>query len=176
MTTTSRVDGRFSDPGATGDTWVEVTERLAAAQIAWIGTVRTDGRPHLTPLVTVWFDGALHFCTGADEQKRRNLAHDARMLVLVGTGSASWDDGADVVVEGRAERVTDPATLDRLAEAWRGRWDGRWRFEVEDGAFTDGHGPALVHRVAPDKVLSFGRGETFHQTRHEPPAPEGGTR
>ncbi len=27
-------------------------------------TVRPDGRPHVTPLLAVWADDALHFCTG----------------------------------------------------------------------------------------------------------------
>jgi hypothetical protein len=34
--------------------------------------VRADGRPHVTPLISVLVDGALHFCTGATEQKAKN--------------------------------------------------------------------------------------------------------
>ena len=28
----------------------------------------------MTPLIGVYADGALHFCTGAEEQKARNIA------------------------------------------------------------------------------------------------------
>ena len=35
--------------------------------------VRRDGRPHVTPLPAMWLDGALHLCTGAHEEKARNL-------------------------------------------------------------------------------------------------------
>jgi hypothetical protein len=30
------------------------------------------------------------------------------------------------MVEGRARRVTDRATLERLVEAWATKWDGFW--------------------------------------------------
>lgn len=33
----------------------------------------SDGRPHVTPLLGVWQDGAVHFRTGLGEQKVRNL-------------------------------------------------------------------------------------------------------
>src|SRR5690606_41367022 len=68
--------------------------------------------------------------------------------------------------EGRAERTTDEATLARLADAWRATWDGRWDFEVRNGAFhhPDG-GEAHVWSVTPTKVLAFGKG-TFSHTTH----------
>ena len=44
---------------------------IEAAPLWWITTVRPDGRPHVTPLLAVWHEGALHFCTGSEEQKAR---------------------------------------------------------------------------------------------------------
>jgi nitroimidazol reductase NimA-like FMN-containing flavoprotein (pyridoxamine 5'-phosphate oxidase superfamily) len=63
------VDPRFSDPDAVATEWSEARRVLEAAELFWISTVRADGRPHVNPLVAVWLDGALHFCTGAEEQK-----------------------------------------------------------------------------------------------------------
>ena len=162
---TTTLDPRFSEPGASPTSWERAREVLEDAQLFWVTTVRPDGRPHATPLVAVWLDGALYFGTGADEQKGHNLA--ANPHVLLSTGPQRWDGGLDVVVEGEAERVTDDALLRRLAEAWRGKWDGRWHYEVADGAFRHegGEGTALVFRVAPTKVLAFGTG-TFTHTRH----------
>jgi general stress protein 26 len=137
---------------------------LEDAQIFWITTVRSDGRPHVTPLVAVWLDDALHFCTGADEQKGINLRTNANVVLT--TGCNRWEDGTDVVVEGEAARVTDDRTLQRLADAWATKWDGQWRFEVRDGAFHhDDGGTALVFAVRPTKVLAFEKG-TFSHTRH----------
>lgn len=65
----TKLDLRFSDPGAQAASWDETRQALEDAQLSWTCTVRADGRPHLTPLVAVWLDGALYFSTGEDEQK-----------------------------------------------------------------------------------------------------------
>ena len=125
--------------------------------------MRADGRPHVSPLVAVWLDSALHFCTGAAEQKAVNLR--ANPHVVITTGCNQWDRGLDVVVEGDAVRVTDDAELARLADAWRTKWDGQWQFDAHDGSFHHDGGEALVFAVTPAKVLAFGKG-TFSHTRH----------
>jgi general stress protein 26 len=153
----------FSSPGATARPWAEVAEVLDRAGIFWLSTVRRDGRPHVTPLPAVWHDGALHFCTGDQEQKTRNLAAEPRCVLT--TGTPELRSGLDVVVEGTAVRVTDPGRLKRLAELWRDRHD--WPFEVGADGFSDGAGrTGLVFGVTPDKVLAFGKGEPFSQTRY----------
>ena len=157
------LDPRFSDPDSRATAWDDAVEVLEAADLFWITTVRADGRPHVTPLVAVWLDDAIHFCTGADEQKAVNLR--ANPHVALTTGCSDWERGLDVVVEGDALRVTDDATLRRLAGAWRTKWDGQWQFEVRDGSFHHEGGSALVFSVAPTKVLAFGKG-TFTHTRH----------
>lgn len=165
MQPVSELDERFSEPAATATPWVEVRQALDSAETSWVTTVRSDGRPHVTPLVTVWLDDALYFCTGPTEQKAVNLR--ANQNVVLTTGCNTWNEGLDVVVEGTAERVTDPEKLARLAQAWATKWDGRWHFEVGDGAFRHegGTGDAFVFEVAPAKVLSFAK-ETFAATRH----------
>ena len=50
----------FSAPGATPTPWEDVVRVLVSAELFWISTVRTDGRPHVTPLPAVWRDGAFH--------------------------------------------------------------------------------------------------------------------
>lgn len=160
------LDTRFSEPDARPTSWQATQEVLENTQLAWLTTVRADGRPHVTPVVAVWLDGALHVTTGPEEQKAVNLA--ANPHVVVTTGRDSWDEGLDVMVEGVARRVTDQESLVRLAATWRTKWDGTWQYEVGDGVFrNDIGGPALVFAVEPDKVLAFGKG-TYSQTRHVP--------
>src|SRR5262245_801242 len=177
----TKLDERFSNPDARPTTWPAARAVLESAEISWISTVRADGRPHVTPLVAVWLDGALHFSTGPTEQKAVNLA--ANPHVVLTTGCNAWDDGIDVMVEGEARRVTDRPTLERLAAAWRTKWDGSWEFEASDEGFGQmPGGVAFVYAVEPSKVLAFGRqrpsgpaGETvlsdvvFTHTRHVPP-------
>jgi len=158
------LDQRFSNPDATAAGWDETRRVLEEAQLSWICTVRADGRPHLTPLVAVWLDGALYFCTGAGEQKAVNLRGNPHVLLL--TGCHRWDEGLDVVAEGDAIRVTDDALLTRLARAWAQKWDGQWQYQVRDGRFEHpGDGSALVFEVRPAKVLAFAKGR-FGQTRY----------
>jgi nitroimidazol reductase NimA-like FMN-containing flavoprotein (pyridoxamine 5'-phosphate oxidase superfamily) len=162
-TPVTQIDPRFSDPDAAVTEWSETLRVIESAELFWICTVRADGRPHMTPLVAVWLDDALHFCTGAAEQKNVNLG--ANPHVILTTGCNSWDEGLDVVVEGDAVRVTDSARLRRLADTWTAKWDGRWQFEAAGDCFRhDGH-EALVYAVKPAKVLAFAKG-SFSHTRH----------
>ncbi len=165
MTTpVTALDPRYSDPDAAATTWDETRKALETAELSWLSTVRPDGRPHVTPLVAVWSDGAVHFHTGAGEQKAANLR--ANPHVVLTTGCYRWDGGLDVVVEGDAVRVTDEDVLKRLAEVWATKWDGRWRLEVRDGYFYQGDIPSQVFSVTPVIVYAHAKGDPFGQTRH----------
>jgi general stress protein 26 len=150
----------FSDPGAAPTPWVEAREILEKAEICWLSTVRPDGRPHVTPLVAVWFDGAMYFCTGEDERKNRNIQRNAHCILA--TGCNSYKEGMDLVVEGDAVRVTDEANLQRLADLWKSKYD--WRWAVRDGKFHGDDGNPLVYEMRPVKAFGFGKGK-FSQTR-----------
>lgn len=161
----TELDMRFSDPDAVATGWEETRRVLEQAELFWISTVRADGRPHVTPLVAVWLEDALHFATGPGEQKAVNLRNNRHVILT--TGCDKWEEGLDVVVEGEAVQVTDENLLERLAEAWATKWDGRWHYEVEENAFRHERGSdaVLVFSVTPTKILAFANG-TFGQTRH----------
>jgi nitroimidazol reductase NimA-like FMN-containing flavoprotein (pyridoxamine 5'-phosphate oxidase superfamily) len=152
---TSEFDGRFSDPEAGPTPWADAERVLEAAELYWLTTVRADGRPHVTPLIGVLEDGALHFCTGLGEQKARNLEHSDRVALT--TGNNAWAQGLDVVVEGRAVRVVERDRLQRLADAYEAKYGSRWHFDVREGGFGTDTDPAVVFRVEPDKVLAFAK-------------------
>lgn len=161
---TPEFDGRFSDPAAGPTPWAETARALEEAELYWLSTVRADGRPHVTPLIGVVADGAPHFCTGLEEQKARNL--EGQTQVALTTGANSWAAGLDVVVEGRAVRVAEPATLQRLADAYLEKYGDDWRFGVRDDGFeTDGGTFAAVFRIEPAKVLAFAK-QPHGQTRY----------
>src|ERR1700730_12075295 len=85
----------FSSPEATPTDWAEVF---------WLSTVRPDGRPHVTPLLSVWHDHAMYFCTGPDERKAKNLQQNPHCILTTGQNAL---DGLDVVVEGHASEVEE---------------------------------------------------------------------
>jgi nitroimidazol reductase NimA-like FMN-containing flavoprotein (pyridoxamine 5'-phosphate oxidase superfamily) len=163
----TELDTRFSSDGASPTEWAEARGLVKDAEIFWVSTVRPDGRPHVTPLIAVWVDDALYFCTGATERKARNLAHNSHCILT--TGCNAFAEGLDVVVEGDARHVTDDATLRRVADAYESKYGRDWRFTVRDGAFHHrgvhaGH-VALVYELRPAKALGFRRGAEYSQTR-----------
>jgi nitroimidazol reductase NimA-like FMN-containing flavoprotein (pyridoxamine 5'-phosphate oxidase superfamily) len=154
---TANFDRRFSAPGAGATPWDETVRALEDAELYWLTTVRADGRPHVTPLIGVHHDGAVHFCTGVGEQKARNLEHSDRVALTTGTNT--WASGLDVVVEGVAVRVDDDEALRRLADAYVAKYGEVWRFGVVDGAFRNSQSddPVPVFRIAPSKVMAFAK-------------------
>jgi nitroimidazol reductase NimA-like FMN-containing flavoprotein (pyridoxamine 5'-phosphate oxidase superfamily) len=160
----SEQDIRYGDPESPPTPWRDALRVLQTAELFWISTVRSDGRPHVTPLPAVWYDDRLHFCTGPAEQKAVNLARNPHVALT--TGSSQWKEGLDVVVEGIAVQVGEESRLRTLADLWRKKYRGDWDFAVENGMFRheDG-GSAVVFEVAPRKVLAFAKGR-FAQTRY----------
>lgn len=155
------LDRRFSDPDATAIPWLEAERQLADAGTYWISTVRPDGRPHVTPLLAVWLDDALYFCTGPEERKARNLEGNRQVVLTVGNSALAR--GLDLVVEGEAVPMDDDALLRRAADAWVVKYGEFWRFNVAGGSFhhPDGGGPVLVFRVRPRVVFGFHKGDSF---------------
>ncbi|MEU7601839.1 pyridoxamine 5'-phosphate oxidase family protein [Streptomyces sp. NPDC040724] len=159
----AQLDERYSDKDAVAVPWPTAVAQLTGAELYWLTTVRPDARPHVTPLIGVWADGALHFCTGPRERKAENLR--ANPNVVLTTGSNSLHGGLDLVVEGEAARVTDSGRLRALATAWEAKYGSEWHFDVGDGVFVNPEaGEAVVFAVSPRTVFGFGKAP-YSQTR-----------
>ncbi|SBW22399.1 hypothetical protein FDG2_2576 [Candidatus Protofrankia californiensis] len=187
----TEMDARFSSDGATPTGWAQAREHLRDAEVYWLSAVRPDGRPHVTPLLSVRLDGVLYFCTGPSERKAKKLARNPHCVLT--TGCNRLDEGLDLVLEGDAARVNDDATLRRVADAYESKYGSDWHFVVSDGVFcSDGgrwrRGPGVQGcsrdglrlrqgRVQPDPLaLRTGlRTPTPSRRRprcHRPPQPE----
>ena len=135
---------------------------LERAELYWISTVRQDGRPHVTPLIAVLHDGAMHFSTGLREQKAHNLERNPSVALT--TGRNDWAGGVDVVVEGTAVRITGRERLQRLADAVEAKYGSVWHSDVEgDDGFESVGGLAAVFRIDASKVMAFAK-DPFSQT------------
>src|ERR1700722_4058546 len=97
-TPTTTVDERYSEAGAEPISWNDTCAVLESAELFWLSTVRVSGQPHVTPLVAVWVDDALHFPTGDEEQTAANLRSSSRVALT--TGRNDWKGGVGVVVDG----------------------------------------------------------------------------
>jgi general stress protein 26 len=152
---TAQIDARFSDSESRPTPWADVERLLEAAELYWISTVRVDGRPHVTPLVGLMHDGVMHFCTGLEEQKARNIEQNEHVALT--TGSNDWARGTDVVVEGTVTRITDRDRLQVLADAYEAKYGSDWHFDVGNDAFESSGGPAAVFRIEATKVMAFAK-------------------
>jgi nitroimidazol reductase NimA-like FMN-containing flavoprotein (pyridoxamine 5'-phosphate oxidase superfamily) len=155
---------RFSSDDVTATPWATASRLLDGAEVSWLTTVRPDGRPHVTPVVFVWQDGALYFCTGEDERKAMNLAGNPHCVVT--TGCNALNEGLDLVVEGDAVRVRDKTILQRMAERFSSKYAPAFQFTARDGALHGDEGnTAVLFEVAPVTAFGFGKGASFSQTR-----------
>jgi hypothetical protein len=123
-----------------------------APRTTWLSTVGLDGRPHLAGVGALWVDGKFYFTSGPRTRKSRNLAVNPNCAL-----SAALP-GLDLVVEGRAARVTDLATLERLAQRYAAQG---WPAQVRDGALTAEYsapsaGPPPWHLYVVTALVAFG--------------------
>ena len=145
------LDARYSEENARATPWSDAVARLESAGLFWVSTIRTDGRPNVTPVVAVWMDGALYFSSGPGEQKSKNLA--ACRHCAVTTGCNTWDQGFDIMLHGEAVVVRDLPLLQQVADAFLAKYSHDWAFEVAaDGTFH-GHGVSLVYQLRPAQAL-----------------------
>ena len=162
----------FSSKDAVATAWAQARRALQDAEVYWLSTVRPDGRPHVTPLLGVWLNEALHFCTGSTERKAKNLAENSQCVLTTGCNDL---EGLDLVVEGQAITVTDRSDLRAIADCFESKYGSH--FTSPDGTWS-GLGDAirsadeqvavsriLVFRVDPTTAFGFGKGTAYSQTR-----------
>ena len=131
----------------------------------WLATIDADGRPHVTGIGALWHDGGFWFETGERSRKGRNLARDPRCTISVATHEF------DLVVEGTAEKVTDPGTVADMAARWA---EDGWPAQVDESgtaitaeysAPSAGPPPWHVYRLVPSRATALQTVEPGGATR-----------
>ena len=155
------------DSGTTS--WEFARERLAnpeTPRTSWLATTRPNGRPHLMPVIAFWIDGALHIVAGERTRKARDLLADGRCVIGM---SSTTLPSIDLVVEGRADRLTDHGAVRHIAE-YLG--EHNWPLEAAGdkvygpNAPTAGPPPYTIFRIVPLRV--FGLPGMFGMDQVEP--------
>lgn len=145
--------------------WSRPRDLLAAGPNSplFLGTATTQGTPHAARVGAIWFDGDLYFTSNPDTRKSRNLAENPACTFSVSL------EGIDVVLEGEATRVSDQATLARVAAHYR---EIGWPAEVEADALTApfsapsaGPPPWYLYRFTYHTVFGVATEEPFAATR-----------
>jgi hypothetical protein len=140
--------------------WAPIAERLGQGlsfapgsggpdrYSCWLATINPDGRPHVTGIGVVWADGTFWFETGEATRKGRNLARDPRCTLSLATREL------DLVLDGTAAIVTDPALVAARAADWAEDWPCRvdesgTALTADFSAPSAGPPPWRVYRVTP---------------------------
>ena len=147
--------------------WDRIKDRLEAGlsqapetggpnrHTCWLATINRDGSPHVTGIGALWVDDAFWFETGDGTRKGKNLALDPRCTLSVATSDF------DLVVEGNAHKVTDPATVADIAEryaaeGWPARVDDTGLALTADfSAPSAGPPPWFVYRLWPSAATAL---------------------
>ena len=165
--TTAHIDPRYSDEKAEAVPWTDAEARLAAAEVAWIVTVRPDGRPHATPMVPVVHDGTVYFHTGSTEVKYANLRANPHVLVLA--GDTAWERGLDVAVEGDrrcGDRRCPAAPSRRALPGPLGRSLATSTSPMAPWSPRTPASPLVVFEVRPSRACGHAKGDPFGQTTY----------
>ena len=146
--------------------WSRVEAELADPddmQTTFLATTGPDGMPHAAGVGAMWDDATLYFVSGPGTRKSRNLAENPNCSLSMAL------KGIDVVFEGTAQRVTDDATLQRLADRYA---EEGWPATVKDHAFTHeysapsaGPPPWYVYAVRPRVAYAVAKVEPNGATR-----------
>lgn len=121
---------------------------LEKARTGKLGTVRADGRPHVTP---IWFDvdgDTIVFTTWHTSVKGVNIRRDARVCLCVDDETPPF---SFVIIEGTATMAPDPEQLQHWATRISGRYMGEER--AEEYGKRNGVAGELLVRVTPTKII-----------------------
>lgn len=94
-------------------TQAEARRRLAAARVGYLATVRTDGRPHVVPIVFAVQDDVVYSIAdpkpkdGPDLLRFRNIRANPWVSLVVDEYDEDWERLWWVRVDGRASIVDD---------------------------------------------------------------------
>lgn len=147
--------------------WADAHRQLADAHAirttTWLSTVNADGRPHAVAVGALFVEGAWWFTSGPGTRKSRDLAANPRCSVSTATTAM------DITVEGRAERITEPEVLRRMAAVYSSQgWPATPTdegFTAEYSAPSAGPPPWFVYRVEPEVAFGLGTSEPHGATR-----------
>jgi general stress protein 26 len=123
--------------------WSWAEERLIRSHGFWLATVTPQGAPHLMPVWAIWDDGRLWFSSANESRKARNLSAEPRCTL-------STDNPLEpVVVQGRAERIIDRATLVRMLAAENAKYGTDYGTDMIDPALNS------VFSLRPEWVFAL---------------------
>jgi len=147
--------------------WERITNRLEAGitlapgsggpnrHTCWLVTINPDGSPHVTGVGALWEDGTFWFESGEGTRKAKNLKRNPRCALSVTTTEF------DLVIEGEAQRISDPTTVEKMAALWAAQgWpasvdESGLALTAEYSAPSAGPPPWSVYRIGLHRATAL---------------------
>ena len=124
-------------------------ERLQSNRMAWLTTVRPDGRPHTAPVWFLWDGITLLIFSKANTQKIRNLRQNRSVMLALD----DTQNGSDVVMlEGNAELLQRTEGLEALPAYSEKYRDGLQSIGVTAEQFTMLYSQLI--RITPTRLIT----------------------
>ncbi len=114
-----------------------------------LSTVREDGHPHIAPILFVWNEGKIIFCTMDGSVKAKNIRRNPQVSICVDDESPPY---AFVIIQGTAKFSDNQKDLLKWNTILGGRYMGEKLAEVY-GKRNTVEGSLLVE-VTPTKMIS----------------------
>ena len=120
----------------------EAWRRLAEARVAYLATVRTDGRPHVVPIVFAVDGHSIYSIadpkpkSGLDLLRHRNIAANPAVSLLVEHYDEAWEALWWVRVDGTARVVADGPERDLVLRLLRAKYEQYAGWPTPFGAAT----------------------------------------
>jgi PPOX class probable F420-dependent enzyme len=133
-------------PDTTTEAGARSDRRLREEQIAWLTTVRSDGRPQSVPVWFLWDGEGFLIYSRPGRQKLKNVGRNPRVGLHLNSGERSDDV---VRVESRAEVVDDLPPADELPGYVAKHREATARIGYDPEGFARDYSVAL--RVTPER-------------------------
>jgi hypothetical protein len=106
------------------------------------------------PVIAFWIDGAMHVVAGEGTRKARNIAADGRCVIAT---SSTTLPSLDIVVEGRAEPLTDDDAVRHIADVLGANWPLEAKGDKVYGPHAPNAGPPpyTIFRIVPSRVFGL---------------------
>jgi Pyridoxamine 5'-phosphate oxidase len=132
----------------------EARRTFRDVRVAHVGSVATDGGPHVVPLWFVWLDDGIYLTCRRGSAVARNLGRDPRVALALDRGQL-WTEQAGCLIRGEGEALgPDHPGVKRALSAWF----EKYRSELSGfgfAAYTRQVVEPIVVRVRPDTLATW---------------------
>ena len=134
----------------------EITKHLEETLTVRVVTISPEGKSHVVPLWFVILNGDIYITTTKRTKKAKNILANNNISLLFDQGE-ELDLGKlwGIVIEGKAEEVTDEANIKRFHEAWGKKYFGQNYLDHPGYQQLSNTPDRVVFKIKREKIASW---------------------